>query len=153
MAGLTALYMIVVIRADRVMDKTSPSKGLVGSFSSTNEQLGIWTLSPTACISGRERGFQGIAFDFPMGGPIEEVRIDVARKGDHVVEVRLADRHGTVYRVRERECETIAGSVDQQHIDVAGRQMVRLRGHTKFACPSQGLKGEATFDGCLPENR
>src|SRR5262245_7814939 len=79
-------------------------KSLQGSVRSTNKELGTWNLSPTGCVAGRELGFEGIAFQFAAGSPVEEIRVDSAREGDNVVEVRLADRKGTHYRVREREC-------------------------------------------------
>jgi hypothetical protein len=126
------------------------NRSLTGTFRSTNAKLGAWTLSPAHCVSGRERGFVGVAFDFAPGSPVEEIRLDAAREGDNVVEVRLADRAGTVYRVRERECEAITGRTEQSNITLNGRPLLRLVGNNHFACAAQGLYGDATYDGCLP---
>lgn len=132
-------------------DATPGNRSLTGTFRSTNEDLGQWTLHPTACLDGHERGFQGIAFQFPTGSPIEEIRVDTAREGDNVVEVRLADSKGTVFRVRERECAKMDGTIDRTNLEINGRPQYRLKGNTHFSCPKQGLQGDAEYDGCLPQ--
>jgi hypothetical protein len=126
------------------------NKSLAGRFQSTNERLGRWTLTPTRCLSGIERGMNGLVFVFGNGQPVEEIRVDTAREGDNVVEVRMADRQGSVYRVRERECKVIEGSITTTHITVNGEPIERLVGNMHFSCPAEGLEGTASFDGCIP---
>lgn len=125
-------------------------KEVQASFTSTNKQLGTWSLSATGCLAGVERGFEGVVFTFANDSPVEEIRVDDARAGDNVVEVRLADKSGTAYRVRERECESIQGRVEAEYIDVNGRPMRQIAGEVSFACAKEGLAGKAVFDGCLP---
>lgn len=137
-------------RAEEKRRAVLAGRELVGSFSAGNKELGEWTLAPIGCLDGTERGFKGVVFTFPNGAPVEELRLDNSRDGDNVVEVRLADRHGTVYRVREAECESVTGSVVVEHLEVNGRPMRSIEGEISFACAAQGLKGHATFDGCLP---
>lgn len=124
---------------------------LSGSFTSSNQKLGEWTLTPSQCLAGRELGFQGIAFLFGAGEPVEDIRIDTARWGDNIVEVRLADRSGTTYRVREAECKVIEGTIVKKNVSLNGRPMHRLNGDINFECPDHGLSGKASFSGCLPE--
>jgi hypothetical protein len=149
--GLFAGLGVLMARCHATDEGPDPfvNKSLKGTFHSTNKELGEWTLTPSACLSGRDRGFEGIAFLFPAGGPVEEIRVDTARQGDNVVEVRLADRKGTVTRFRERECQVMSGAIEQANIEI-GRPMVHLKGNTRFSCPAQGLSGDAEFDGCLP---
>jgi len=122
-----------------------------GRFRSTNDAVGTWDLAPQECVAGRERGFEGIAFVFGAGDPVEEIRLDTARQGDNVVEVRLADREGPVHRVREAECDEIGGRIDRTNVELNGRHMLRLEGNVRFDCPEHSLSGRASFSGCLPE--
>ena len=89
-----AIYEVSKISSstDGAVAETFTNKSLQGTFTSTNNRLGHWTLSPTSCLTGRELGFQGISFQFAVGSPVEEIRLDTARHGDNVVDVRLADR-------------------------------------------------------------
>jgi hypothetical protein len=149
--GLAALLWYIPKHASSEEDISFTNRSLTGTFRSTNKDLGQWTLQPTACLDGHERGFQGIAFQFPIGSPIEEIRVDTAREGDNVVEVRLADSKGTVFRVRERECQKMDGTIDRTNLEINGRPQYRLKGNTHFSCPKQGLQGDAEYDGCLPQ--
>jgi hypothetical protein len=153
LAGFLVLLAVAptVCRVTDQGENPFANKSLKGSFHSANKELGEWTLTPGACLSGSERGFEGVAFLFPAGAPVEEIHVDTAREGDNVVEIRLADRTGTVARYRERECQVMDGVIDRTNVVVNGRHMFRLKGNTRFSCPAQGLSGSAEFDGCLPQ--
>jgi hypothetical protein len=120
------------------------------TFESNNATVGRWKLEAKACLSGPQRGVEGVVFTFANGSPVEEIRLDNARKGDNVVEVRLADRSGTVYRVRERECELFTSNIEVADLEFVGEILRRSTGSFAFSCPAHGLAGKATFDGCLP---
>ncbi len=124
---------------------------LEGTFRASSETLGTWTVSPRRCVDGKERGFVGLAYIFAAGDPVDEIRIDTARDGDNVVEVRLADGKGTKLRVRERDCRIITGRITRRNVSINGRHMFRLEGETRFNCPQAKISGEARFDGCLPQ--
>ena len=126
-------------------------RSLTGSFHSTNDGLGRWTLSPSACLGGFERGFFGIAFLFPAGSPVEEIRLDATEKEDQVIEIHPSDRKGTVTRFRQRECDAIEADLDQTYVTVGGRRMLHEKGSAHFSCPKLGISGDATFEGCLPQ--
>lgn len=122
-----------------------------GRFRSTNDTLGHWQLQPVSCLDGSEAGFDGILFHFASGSPVEQISIDASRDGDNVVEVRLADRSGTKYRVHEHECKEITGQVERTHVSLRGHDMMHVKGWIRYDCPEQGLSGQAKVDGCLPE--
>jgi hypothetical protein len=126
------------------------NKKLEGSFSADHPDIGTWSLTPTSCESGRDHGFVGMLYRFDAGAPIQELRIDVARDGDNLIEIHYPDRDATVKRIREAECATIGGSITQQNVSLNGRPMVRLVGVSELDCPDFKLKGHAEFDGCLP---
>jgi hypothetical protein len=130
---------------------SKPEESFVkGSFQSTNQELGSWSLTPERCLDGSARSMEGLVFLFGANQPVEEIRIDTTRDGDNVVAVHLADRAGTVFRVREKECSVITGSAERSHQRFNQRPRVRLKGELRFDCPDLGLKGEASFSGCLP---
>lgn len=121
-----------------------------GTFTSTNPELGEWTVAPTSCVDGKERGFEGMAFGFDEGA-VKELRVDSALEGHNIVEVHMADKAGTVYRALEPDCETITGSVTRSNVTINDRHMFRLVGNLEFRCSKDGLEGRADFDGCLPQ--
>jgi len=149
------------------------NRKLTGSFSAAHPELGTWTIEPIACESGRDYGFQGVLFRFPLppaapasaeapaeqvvappprtpAAPPEEIRFDAARDGDNTIELHYADRDATVRLIRERECASITGAVKQTNITYNDRPLVRLSGSIEFDCPAFGLHGRAEFDGCIP---
>lgn len=137
-----------VVVGKRVFENTR----LEGEFDSSNETLGSWQVSPNRCLDGRELGFEGLAFFFPTGSPVDSIRIDTARDGDNLIEVRLDDRTGTTYRVHEAECEAIDGTSSATHVEINHRRMYRLKGKIHFSCPKHRIEGWASFSGCLPES-
>lgn len=123
---------------------------LEGRFDARSAEVGTWSLRPKKCLSGRERGFAGVAFLFAPGDPVEELRLDAATDGDNAIVVRLRERPDRPFRVRERDCKHIEGQVTQQNQVRNGRPMTHLEGRVSFACPAAGIDGEARFSGCLP---
>jgi hypothetical protein len=118
---------------------------LEGSFTASGGKLGTWTVTPSGCLDGKERGFEGMLFVFEEG-PVRELRIDTARKKQNTVSVHLDDESGSVVQLRERECQVISGERHVSNRQLDGRDMRRLRGNVRIVCP--GLKGQARFDGC-----
>src|SRR5688572_1025581 len=57
---------------------------LEGSFSASGGKLGEWTVTPSRCLDGKERGFEGMLFVFE-DGPVRELRLDTTRKKQNVV--------------------------------------------------------------------
>lgn len=123
---------------------------LEGRFEARSAEVGTWSLRPKRCLSGRERGFEGVAFLFAPGDPVEELRLDAATDGDNAIVVHLRERPGRPFQVREGACKHIKGQVAQQNQVRNGRPMTRLEGRVSFACPAAGIEGEARFSGCLP---
>ncbi len=139
-----------------------------GEFAADHPELGTWTATPIACEDGQAYGFVGIVFRFalPASSPTaeappppvgtasrtpttqpEEIRLDLARNGDNVIELRYPDRDGTVRRVRERECAAITGSLNRREFDGG---VVRVRGQGRLDCPAFRLRASFDVDGCLP---
>jgi hypothetical protein len=135
------------IEADAARQFSNAS--LKGSFTAKGGKLGTWTVTPTRCMDGKERGFEGMLFVFDEG-PVKELRIDTSRKKHNTVSVHLDDETGSVVQLRERDCQTLRGEVHASNRTLNGRPMRRLRGNVRIVCPA--LEGQATFDGCLPES-
>lgn len=148
--GVSACWLGCKNPAAKIKDQFK-NKKIEGTFESSNDKLGTWKISPVKCLYGKERGFQGVWFGFGAGSPVEEIRVDNERKNDNVIEFRLADRSGTIYRVREKECKVITGDLKGTNVSLNDRHMLRLKGNIHFDCPSQKVKGTAEFDGCLPQ--
>jgi hypothetical protein len=144
------IVSILALGSSSCMMDAFQNKKLEGSFSSTNEKLGDWTLAPSSCVHGKERGFEGIAFGFD-GGKVKEIRLDSAVEGNNLIEVHMADKAGTVYRALEPECENISGEINQSNVTINDRHMFRLTGYIEFQCSKDGLRGRADFEGCLPQ--
>lgn len=143
---------------------------LVGEFTANHAELGTWKATPTACEDGQAYGFKGILFRFSLPAappatpeapaaaapapsrtpttPPEEIRLDLARDGDNVIELRYPDREGTVRRVRERECASITGSLVRT--ERGEGQPVPVRGKGALDCPAFGLRAAFEVDGCVP---
>lgn len=121
-----------------------------GLVVSTNPEFGEWSVAPVSCVDGKERGFEGIALGFGPG-PLYELRLDGAQEGNNIVELHMADTQATVYRVFEPQCSTISGGITRSNVSINGRHMFRLVGTIEFDCPEHGLRGNAIFDGCLPQ--
>lgn len=127
-----------------------PGEGLSGSFRlAKGEHRAAWQAMPTTCVDGKERGFEGIAFEFSTGA-VTAVRIDTSRAGDNTVEVHFADPGRPPVIAREGDCNRIDGSIRRSNYVLNGRHMYRLTGTIRADCPKQGITGHATFDGCLP---
>ncbi len=121
-----------------------------GLVVSTSQEFGEWSLAPVSCVDGKERGFEGIALGFGPG-PLHELRLDGSQEGNNIVELHMADTQATVYRVFEPQCTTITGSIRRSNVTINGRHMFRLVGDIAFDCPEHGIRGNASFDGCLPQ--
>jgi hypothetical protein len=134
------------IEADAARQFSNTS--LQGSFTAKGGKLGTWTVTPSRCLDGKERGFEGMLFVFDEG-PVKELRIDTSRKKHNTLSVHLDDESGSVVQLRERDCQSIRGETHVSNRTLNGRPMRRLRGNLRIICP--GLEGQATFDGCLPE--
>ena len=145
------LILVLLLTCGFTGCRTSAFKNVLleGTFESSSEKYGEWSLSPVSCVDGGERGFDGIAFGF-ADGPIRELRLDGAQEGNNIVELHMADETATVYRVFERECAEITGVVRSTNVILNGRRMARLTGHIEYDCPQRGIRGQARFDGCLP---
>ncbi|MDB4991607.1 MAG: hypothetical protein JWN04_6785 [Myxococcaceae bacterium] len=123
---------------------------LEGSFTSTGGQLGTWTIHPSSCLDGHERGFQGtlLAFD---SGPVKELRIETVRKKQKLVSVYLDDEKGSVVQLRAGDCDAVTAETHTSNVELNGLDMRRLRGSLTVSCARAGLTGHAEFDGCLPQ--
>src|SRR5688572_24001357 len=146
--GITAAVGAYGNRVEAGAARQFSNAELAGSFSASGGKLGDWTITPTGCLDGKERGFEGMLFVFEEG-PVRELRIDTTRKRQNVVSVHLDDEKGSVVQLRERDCQVIDGERHVSNRQLNGRDMRRLRGKVRIVCP--GLKGQAKFDGCLPE--
>ena len=133
---------------NRVAAKGVRSTQLEGSFTASGGKLGAWTVTPTRCHEGKERGFEGVVFTFE-DGPVKQLRVDTTRKKQHSVSVQLDDAKSSVVQLRERECQVLSGERHVSNRQLDGQSVRRLRGSVRIVCP--GLKGQARFDGCLPE--
>jgi hypothetical protein len=143
-AGVGAYGDGIEAKAKRQFNNTT----LEGSFSGSGDKLGDWTVTPSGCLDGKERGFEGILFVFE-DGPVKELRVDTSRKKHNTISVHLDDAKASVVQLRERDCKVIDGERHVSSRTLNGRNMRRLRGHVRIVCP--GLEGQAKFDGCLPE--
>lgn len=132
----------------RVEAKAARNTQLEGSFTASGGELGAWTVSPSRCLEGKERGFEGVLFMFE-DGPVKELRVDLTRKKQSSVSVRLDDEESSLVQLRERDCQVLSGERRVSNRLLNGRNVRRLRGSVRIVCP--GLKGQARFDGCLPE--
>lgn len=152
---------------------SAASEVMSGEFTANHTELGTWTVRPIGCEDGREYGFQGILFRFPLPArpaqppeapppspsppsrtppsPPEEIRLDLARDGDNVIELRYPDRDATVRRIRERECASFTGTLRRLERGPTGP--VRLRGSGTVDCPAFGLRVRFEVDGCLPNRK
>lgn len=158
------MLLAVSVAGCKLVDNTNT---VSGEFSANHPELGTWTIRPTACEDGREYGFQGLLLRFtlppavpvtpeapppavpsrtPATGP-EEIRLDLARTGDNVIELRYPDRDGTVRRVRERECAAITGSLTRTESEGGP---TKVRGSGSIDCPAFGLRGRFEVVGCIP---
>lgn len=142
-AGLGAYGNRIEAGAARQLSNAS----LEGSFSASGK-LGTWTVTPSSCLDGKERGFEGMLFVFEEG-PVKELRVDTSRKKHNLVSLHMDDESSSVVQLRERDCQTIRGEKHVSSRVLNGREMRRLRGSVRIVCP--GLQGQARFDGCLPE--
>lgn len=143
-----AIYQRVFPQAIRI-EARAPE--IVGSLHVESESLGSWDLSPAQCLSGRERGFQGIAFLFLGDSAVKEVRLDTERKGANVLYVLFSDPRQRTVHIRENECAAIEGRVERELLEINGRDFERLRGQVSIDCSAKGLRGSVRFDGCLPK--
>ncbi|MBL0214386.1 MAG: hypothetical protein IPQ07_10915 [Myxococcales bacterium] len=154
------------------VDWLNKPETMTGAFSANHAELGTWKVAPIGCEDGREYGFQGVLFRFalppappptaeatPPGPPSrtpamppEEIRLDMARDGDNVIELRYPDRDATVRKVRERECAAFTGSMVRHELDPSGKP-VRLVGKGIVDCPAFGLHVSFDVDGCLPKRK
>lgn len=103
----------------------------------------------TGCLSGIERGFEGLVFQFPATSPIREVWVDTAREGDNVVVAHYADTTRSPLSIDEADCEFMRGSHEVNRSFYEGRERHSLRGYTRFSCKNAaGLEGSFSFVGC-----
>jgi hypothetical protein len=118
---------------------------LTGSFSASGGKLGTWTVSPSRCLDGKERGFEGLLFVFE-DGPVKELRIDTARKSQSTVSVLLGDERASLIKLRERDCQRVS----VKRLASNRRQPPKARavqtGSVLIACAE--LKGQAAFESC-----
>lgn len=153
------------------VDWLNKPETMTGEFTANHAELGTWKIAPIGCEDGREYGFQGVLFRFalpsappptaeatPPGPPSrtpalppEEVRLDMAREGDNVIELRYPDRDATVRKVRERECASFTGSMVRHELGPTGP--VRMVGSGTVDCPAFGLHVRFDVDGCLPKRK
>lgn len=147
--GMLAYSRVSVSDPPILMQREGP---LSGTFSASSEVTGEWSLSPEHCVSGRERGFTGIAFLFGASDPVAEIRIDTATDGDNRVIVRYRDPKRAPLNIPERTCTRVDGAITQQQLTFNGRPLLRLEGSIDFACPTHNLNGHAEFSGCLPRD-
>lgn len=146
---------------------------LAGEFAANHPELGTWKIQPIGCEDGREYGFQGILFRFPLpprpaqpaeapppspappsrtpASPPEEIRLDLARDGDNTIELRYPDRDATVRKLRERECASFTGSLTRRELGRTGP--VRMVGSGSVDCPAFGLHVRFEVNGCLPKRK
>jgi hypothetical protein len=132
-------------RVEGDASRQGSNASLAGSFSASGAKLGTWTVSPSRCLDGHERGFEGVLFVFDEG-PVKELRIDTARKKHNTISVHLNDEGGSVVQLRERECQLVSAERRAGSPQSNGRPVRRSRGSVRIVCPQ--LKGQATFDGC-----
>lgn len=151
--------------------KVESPEVMSGEFAANHPELGTWSVRPIGCEDGRAYGFQGILFRFSLPArpaqppeapppsppsrtpsvPPEEIRLDLARNGDNVIELRYPDRDATVRRIRERECASITGTLNRK--ERGPTDPVRLRGSGTVDCPAFGLRIQFDVDGCLPNRK
>jgi hypothetical protein len=144
---------------------------LTGEFTANHPELGTWKIVPISCEDGHDYGFQGALFRFALPPaapptaeatpppaptrtptvPPEEIRLDMARDGDNVLELHYPDRDSTVRKIRERECASFAGSMVRHELGPVGP--VRLVGKGTVDCPAFGLHIAFDVDGCLPKRK
>ena len=122
---------------------------LSGGFRADHSVLGHWESIPQRCLSGRERGFEGVMFTFPSGA-VRELRVDMERPGNATLEFRFFDPDKQPLRIASGECERLDATVEATVMVVNGRDMDLLEGQLSIACARYGLRGEASFRGCLP---
>lgn len=144
--GFMALLVLLPMRCGPAVKRQT----LDGRFTARSVAVGTWSLRPRRCLSGRERGFEGVAFLFAPGDPVEELRLDATTDGDNAIVVHLRESPGRPFQVREGACKHIKGQVTQHNQMRNGRPMTRLEGSVSFECPAAGIEGEARFSGCLP---
>jgi len=148
--GLALLFLLATSTGAGCVMDAFQNKVIEGSFTSSREKFGEWDIAPVSCVDGKERGFEGIAFGFGPG-PIHEIRRDSAQEGNNTIELHMADTDATVYRVFEPQCTTLTGDIHRSNVTINNRHMFRLVGAVEFDCPEAGIRGRATFDGCLPQ--
>jgi hypothetical protein len=174
MRGQRLACAVVLATALAGCRKEPEQDRLDGEFSADHPELGTWKVKPVSCESGQAYGFQGVLFRFALPPappapaeaaaqpapppntpttPPEEIRIDVAREGDNVVELRYPDRAGTTRRYRERECASMTGNITQAAVNDNVGPRFRLTGELTISCPAFKLEGHATFAGCLPPRK
>ena len=133
---------------NRVAAKAARDTKLEGSFTASGGKLGAWTVTPARCVEGKTRGFDGVLFLFE-DGPVKELRVDTTRNKQSSVSVQLDDEKNSLVQLRARECQVLSAEHRVTNRQVDGRDVRRLRGSVRVVCP--GLKGQARFDGCLPD--
>lgn len=121
---------------------------LKGSISADHPSIGTWTLAPDRCLSGQERGFDGIVFNFPAGSPIRELRLTRAEPGQHWLDLYLVDPKQPPVRIAESECEKIESEYRVFNVRDGGRRMEFLRGTDDVQCKLYGLKAHFAYNGC-----
>jgi hypothetical protein len=142
-------YLAMPGSAPRAKNSFGPTT-IDGTFTAEGAALGDWKLAPVACLAGLERGFDGILFRFGTDTPVREIRLDSEREGDNTVEILFNEVDRGSVRVRERDCVSIQGERTIRRLQLNGRPMQRLEGWLSVSCPSIGLQGKVSYDGCLP---
>jgi hypothetical protein len=122
-----------------------------GSFSANHESVGSWTLQPSKCLSGVERGFRGVVLQFAAGSAIRELRLDDEREGDNVVQFLFFDPNRAPVSIREKDCVEISGQTVLRIWDVNDRRVEEVdQGDLKLDCPPLQLRGHVYYKGCWP---
>ena len=113
-----------------------------GQFQSEGNELGTWTLVPTACRSGQRMGFHGVLLGVPDD---DEHLVRVARDPATGALVVSARKPGTDQVGVFSGCD-LEGELHQTNTSV--NEIWGMEGSISIECPDDDFSGQATFSDC-----
>lgn len=145
--GAVMVFIFAALLAPAIL--TAPEglsgDGTVKGQMTAQGQIGNWTLTPDACVSGDHDGFHGVTLRTSAGGHSVMVVHDPI-DGDLVAVSQPATDH--VVRLSRANCTKFDMNVSEN--GVVYNRVAELKGHIDLECstPAATLSGDVTFDGC-----